>query len=44
MTFRSAQGGAGLGLVNFTHNGNELLTEKLMEASNWSVIPKKYCG
>ena len=44
MAFRSAQGGAGLGLASFTHNGNELLAKKLMEASNWSVIPKKYCG
>ena len=44
MAFRSVQGGAGLSLANFTRNYSELLTEGLMEASNWSVIPKKYCG
>ncbi len=45
MAFRFVQGGAGLSLVGFTHNDNELLTEALMEASNWSVIPQKnYCG
>lgn len=41
MAFRSVQGGAGLSLANFTRNYSELLTEGLMEASNWSVIPKK---
>lgn len=41
MAFHSVHGGAGLSLANFTHNDNELLTEELMEALNWSVIPKK---